>query len=176
MTCEQKKLLQEINILSFTIVELNLFLDTHLMIENPIKYVDAFVDAGSDLITFHYEATQDKTIETIEKIKSREVKAGLSIKPKTTVDEIKEYINLVDMVLVMTVEPGFGGQEFMQECAQKISLIKKYSTNPDLIIQVDGGINEQTGKICKELGANSLVAGSYIYKAQDVKRAIELIK
>ena len=153
----------------------NLFLDTHLMIENPIKYVDAFCDAGSDLITFHYEATLDKTLETIEKIKSRNVKVGISIKPKTKVEEIKDYINLVDMVLIMTVEPGFGGQKFMQDCADKILEIKKYSNNENLIIQIDGGINQQTGKICKELGANSLVAGSYIYNSSDIKEAIETL-
>ena len=148
----------------------NLFLDTHLMIENPIKYVDAFSDAGSDLITFHYEAIKDKTIETIEKIKSRNVKAGLSIKPKTSVDEIKDYINLVDLVLVMTVEPGFGGQKFMDDCANKIKEIRKI--NSDVIIQVDGGINDKTAKICTDLGANSLVAGNYIYSADNIEQAI----
>jgi len=154
----------------------SLFLDTHLMIENPIKYVEAFCEAGSDLITFHYEATLDKTIETINKIKSKGIKVGLSIKPKTNVDEIKNYINLVDLILIMTVEPGFGGQKFMPECANKIIDIKKYSNNPDLIIQIDGGINEETAKICKNLGANSLVAGSYIYNAKDIESAIEAIK
>ena len=114
--------------------------------------------------------------ETIEKIKSRNVKVGLSIKPKTSVDEIKEYINLVDLILIMTVEPGFGGQKFMQDCADKILDVKKYSTNSNLIIQIDGGINSETAQICKKLGANSLVAGSYIYNAQDIKKAIELIK
>ena len=148
----------------------NLFLDTHLMIENPIKYVDAFSDAGSDLITFHYEATKDKTIETIEKIKSRKVKAGISIKPKTSVDEIKDYINLVDLVLVMTVEPGFGGQKFMDDCANKIKEIRKI--NSDVIIQVDGGINDKTAKICTDLGANSLVAGNHIYSAENIEQAI----
>ena len=148
----------------------NLFLDTHLMIENPIKYVDAFSDAGSDLITFHYEATKDKTIETIEKIKSKNVKVGLSIKPKTSVDEIKDYINLVDLILVMTVEPGFGGQKFMDECANKIKEIRQI--NSDVIIQVDGGINDKTAKICADLGANSLVAGNYIYSAENIEQAI----
>jgi len=152
----------------------NLFLDTHLMIENPIKYVDAFVDAGADLITFHYEATLDKTIETIDKIKSRGVKVGISIKPKTSVDEIKEYINLVDMVLIMTVEPGFGGQKFISDCAQKIAQVKKINKN--VLVQIDGGINNETAKICLDLGADSLVAGSYIYGAKDIKIAIESLK
>ena len=149
----------------------NLFLDTHLMIENPIKYVDAFADAGSDLITFHYEATLDKTLETIEKIKSRNLKVGISIKPKTKVEEIKEYINFVDMVLIMSVEPGFGGQKFMEDCALKIPEIKKINQN--VIIQVDGGINDKTGKFCTDLGATSLVAGNYIYNSPDIEKAIK---
>jgi ribulose-phosphate 3-epimerase len=152
-----------------------LFLDTHLMIENPIKYVDNFYEAGSDLITFHYEATKEDTIKTIEKIKSKGIKAGLSIKPKTKVQDIKEYINLVDLILIMTVEPGFGGQKFMADCVNKIPEIKKYSKNENLIIQVDGGVNDVSAKICIQQGANSLVAGSYIYRADDIKSAIAKI-
>ena len=151
----------------------NLFLDTHLMIENPIKYIDDFINAGSDLITFHWEATKEKTIETINKIKEKDIKAGISIKPKTQVEEIKEYINLVDLVLIMSVEPGFGGQKFIEETVLKIQEIKKYSNNPNLIIQFDGGINDSTAKICTQEGANSLVAGSYIYNAQDIEKAIK---
>lgn len=154
----------------------NLFLDTHLMIVNPIKYVDDFKKAGSDLITFHYEAALDDTIKTIEKIKENNLKAGLSIKPKTSVEEIKKYINLVDLVLIMTVEPGFGGQKFMEDCALKIKEIKKYSKNENLIIQVDGGINDKTSKICLNYGANSLVAGSYIYNSDDIKKSVEMLK
>ena len=151
----------------------NLFLDTHLMIENPEKYVEAFASAGSDLITFHYEATLDKTPAVIDKIKALGLKAGLSIKPKTKVYEIKEYIDLCDLILVMTVEPGFGGQSFMADCALKIAEIKEISKNKDLIIQVDGGINDKTARICTDLGANSLVAGSYIYGAKDIEYAIK---
>lgn len=158
----------------------NLFLDTHLMIENPEKYIDAFIDAGSDLITFHFEAAGKKTPEIIEKIKKRGKKAGLSIKPKTSVDEIKDYIDICDLILIMTVEPGFGGQKFMPDCAQKIKHVKEISKNPNLIIQIDGGINDVTGKICSNLGANSLVAGSYIFSAirdeKSVKNAIESLK
>ena len=100
-------------------------LDVHLMIENPDKYIKDFAQAGSDFITFHYEATMEKTIEVINLIKSYGVKVGISIKPKTSVYEIKNFIKLVDMVLVMTVEPGFGGQKFMQDCADKIKQIKE---------------------------------------------------
>lgn len=151
----------------------NLFLDTHLMIENPIRYVDDFINAGSDLITFHYEASCENTIKTIEKIKEKNKKAGISIKPKTNPEEIKEFINLVDLVLIMSVEPGFGGQKFIEETVTKIEVIKKYSKNPDLIIQFDGGINDITGKICTLNGANSLVAGNYIYSSSDIKKAVD---
>ncbi len=150
-----------------------LFLDTHLMIENPEKYIDAFSDAGSDLLTVHFEATKEKTPEVIKQIKNNGVKAGLSIKPNTNVSEIKDYIDLCDLILVMTVEPGFGGQKFIENCAYKIEEIKKISNNEDLIIQVDGGINDVTGKLCKDLGANSLVAGNYIYKSENIENAIK---
>ena len=102
-------------------------------------------------------------------------KVGISIKPKTEAKEIFPYLNDVDLVLVMTVEPGFGGQEFMHDCAMKIPEIREKAPE-DLIIQVDGGINNLTGKICKSLGANSLVAGSYIYKAENIKEAISSLK
>lgn len=153
----------------------DLFLDTHLMIENPQKYVEVFANAGSDLITFHYEACRDKVLETISLIKTFGKKVGISIKPNTDPKEIFPYINKVDLVLVMTVEPGFGGQEFMHDCAMKIAEIKSVAKE-DLIIQVDGGINNLTAKICTSLGANSLVAGSYIYKSKDYKAAIESLK
>lgn len=155
----------------------NLLLDVHLMIENPEKYVEAFAKAGADIITFHYEAIKDKTktFELIRKIKSLGKKVGMSIKPKTSPNDILEFLSELDLLLVMTVEPGFGGQKFTQDCADKIPTIKENS--PDgLIIQVDGGINEQTAKICTELGACSLVAGSYIYKAENVEQAIKSLK
>ena len=154
----------------------NLFLDTHLMIENPEKYIDAFCEAGSDLLTIHYEAVKENTPKVIEQIKKRNIKAGLSIKPNTKASQIKEYIDLCDLILVMTVEPGFGGQKFMENCAYKIKEIKEFTKNENLIIQVDGGINDITGQICKKLGANSLVSGNYLYKADDIKTAIESLR
>ena len=152
----------------------NLVLDTHLMIENPEKYIEPFAKAGSDILTFHYEACKnDEHIrKVISLIKSFNVKAGISIKPKTQAESIFEYLPLIDLVLVMTVEPGFGGQEFMHDCAMKIPHIKAKAPN-NVIIQVDGGVNNVTGKICKSLGATSLVAGSYIYGSSDYKKAIE---
>lgn len=150
-------------------------LDVHLMIENPEKYIEPFAKAGANIITFHYEATQDKTDEVIELIRSFGCKVGISIKPKTNQDVLIPYLDKIDMVLVMTVEPGFGGQEFMGYCAQKIPYIRAKAPE-SLIVQVDGGINEQTAKICKGLGANSLVAGSYIYGSDDIKLAIESLR
>lgn len=151
-------------------------LDVHLMIENPEKYVEQFAKAGADILTFHYEAVdKEEIIPLINKIKSLGVKVGISIKPKTAPQVLEEFLQLVDLVLVMTVEPGFGGQKFMSDCADKIEYIKKYAKT-ELIIQVDGGINAQTGKICTQKGATSLVAGSYIYGAADKKAAIESLK
>lgn len=148
-----------------------MFLDTHLMIENPEKYVEAFAKAGSDLITFHLEATENPQ-KVIELIKSFGKKVGISIKPKTEAKEVFPYLKDVDLVLIMTVEPGFGGQEFMHDCAMKIPEIREKASD-ELIIQVDGGINNLTAKICKSLGANSLVAGSYIYGSDNYQKAID---
>ncbi len=153
----------------------NIPLDVHLMIENPQNYVEDFVKAGANIITFHYEATMDMTEDVIYNIKSQDVLVGLSIKPKTPPQEILKYLLMVDMVLIMTVEPGFGGQSFMMDCAEKIPVIKQNAPE-NLIIQVDGGINQETAKICKDLGANSLVAGSYIFKSPDMKDAIQSLK
>ncbi len=150
-------------------------LDVHLMIDNPQNYVEDFVKAGADILTFHYEAAQEMTEDVISHIKSHDILVGLSIKPKTPPQEILRYLLMVDMVLIMTVEPGFGGQSFMQDCAEKIPVIRQNAPE-NLIIQVDGGINAQTGKICRDLGANSLVAGSYIYKSEDFEEAIESLR
>lgn len=149
-------------------------LDVHLMIENPEKYIEAFAKAGADIITFHYEAVSDVKV-IIKKIKSFGLKAGMSIKPKTPADVVFPYLNDLDMVLVMTVEPGFGGQKFMHECAEKIPAIKAQAPE-SLIIQVDGGINAETARICTSYGANSLVAGNYIYKSADIKSAIASLR
>ncbi len=153
----------------------NVPLDVHLMIENPQNYIEDFVKAGADIITFHYEAAGDLTEDIINNIKSHDKLVGLSIKPATPPQEILKYLIMVDMVLVMTVEPGFGGQSFMRDCADKIPVIRQNAPE-NLIVQVDGGINDQTAKICKELGANSLVAGSYIFKSTDMEEAILSLK
>ena len=145
------------------------------MIENPQKYIEAFAKAGADLITFHYESCENNIIDVIKLIKSFEKKVGMSIKPNTPPEKIFPYLKDIDLVLIMTVEPGFGGQEFIHDCAMKIPKIKEQAPE-NLIIQVDGGINNLTAKICTSLGANSLVAGNYIYRANDYKKAIDSLK
>lgn len=152
----------------------NLPLDVHLMIENPEKYIEAFAKAGADILTFHYECGSDIQ-KTIELIKSFGIKAGLSIKPKTAPEVVLPYLKDLDLLLVMTVEPGFGGQKFMQDCADKIPVLKR-NAHSNLIIQVDGGINAETARICTSNGANSLVAGNYIYKSTDIKSAIASLR
>ena len=154
----------------------DMFLDTHLMIENPEKYIEAFANAGSDLITFHLEAcnSEEEVKNNIDLIKHFGKKAGISIKPKTEANKIFPYLHEIDLALVMTVEPGFGGQEFMHDCALKIPSIKENAPE-NLIIQVDGGINNLTAKICKSLGANSFVSGSYIFGSENYKKAIDMI-
>ncbi len=148
-------------------------LDVHLMIDNPEKYVEKFRNAGADIITVHFEATDDVP-SLIRQIRETGAKVGLSIKPKTDAKEIFKYLDHIDMLLIMTVEPGFGGQSFIHECAQKIAQVREQNTN--VIVQVDGGINNVTGHICTSLGANSLVAGSYIYGAEDVAQAISSLR
>ena len=150
----------------------DLVLDVHLMIENPDRYIKDFVDAGGDIITVHYEATGDNTKEILNLIKSYGTRAGLSIKPKTRPEEIEAFIPLADLILVMTVEPGFGGQKFMEDCAQKLPYIKERQKEGQYL-QVDGGINDVTAKICKDLGANSLVAGNYIFNAPNINEAVK---
>lgn len=149
-------------------------LDVHLMISNPEKYIKDFAYAGSDIITFHYEAASDKVEDLAKEIKSYGIKAGISIKPKTPVSAIANYIHLFDLVLIMTVEPGFGGQKFMPDCADKIKAVKEIS--PDVIVEVDGGINNITANYCKDLGVNALVAGNYVFLSSDMKEAIASLR
>ncbi len=145
-------------------------LDVHLMINNPEKYIPDFAKAGSDIITFHYEATLERTGTVIKQIKSLGKKVGISIKPKTHPAVLAPFLDDIDLVLIMTVEPGFGGQSFMPDCAEKIKYV--HELNKNVIIEVDGGINAETAKICKTYGATALVAGSYIYAAPDIEQAI----
>ena len=152
-------------------------LDTHLMISDPVKYLPEYIKAGSDRITFHIEAVKDP-MTVIKLIKDLGVKVGISIKPATSVDSIKEYIPFIDQVLVMSVEPGFGGQSFIPNSLLKISEISELrkSLNSDLLIVVDGGINEVTGKECSLAGADVLVAGSYVFNSDNPEERIDSLR
>ena len=158
----------------------DLFLDVHLMISDPNKYLTDFIKAGADLITFHYEAYDnlDQIKTVIAKIKDQGIKAGLSIKPNTSVEAIRPLLSDLDLVLVMSVEPGFGGQSFMIESIDKIKTLRNWIDQEKIqcLIEVDGGINEATGSQCKAAGADVLVAGSYIFKHENTQKAIESLK
>lgn len=154
-------------------------LDVHLMIIDPLKYIDDFANAGADIITFHVESESDIT-ETIKSIRRKGVKAAISVKPDTPAEAVFPYINDVDMVLVMTVEPGFGGQKFM-DMSGKIEAIRKYAdenrtADLPLDIQVDGGIDDKTAPIVKKAGANILVSGSYLFREENMAEAVRKLK
>ena len=145
-------------------------LDVHLMIDRPIRYVENFCKAGSDYLTIHVEAdTRENTKAALEKIRALGVKPGIVVKPKTPAEDIAEFLPLVDLVLVMTVEPGFGGQKFMADMMPKVKKLRAMldEVNPACHLEVDGGVDLKTGVICKENGANVLVAGSAFFGAAD---------
>ena len=147
----------------------NKVFDVHLMINRVEKFLDDYIRAGSDIITFHIEINED--IENIiKKIKAKGIKCGLAIKPKTSWSEIQPYLQLIDQVIIMTVEPGFGGQEFMNDQVDKIKNISNYIklNNLRVGIEIDGGINFETGQTCVEAGANILVAGSFLFNQGDL--------
>jgi len=148
----------------------DMVLDVHLMIKSPSRYITEFADAGGDIITFHVEAeTPESIYKVIEDIHNHGKKAGLSIKPETPADVLFPYIELLDLVLVMTVEPGYGGQEFQNSMLSKISVLRKAidRCGADCELEVDGGINFTTAKLCIEAGANVLVAGSDMFSTAD---------
>lgn len=154
----------------------DIIFDVHLMISEPIKYIPAFVKAGADIITFHIESDCDAK-KTVELIKSLGVKAGVSLKPATPAEAVFPLLSMLDMVLVMTVEPGFGGQSFMENQIPKIEAIRQECEKLGLStdIQVDGGITDKTAPLVINAGANVLVAGSYVFKG-DKKAAVESLK
>lgn len=158
----------------------NLGLDVHLMVENIEEYIDEYIDLNPEYISFHIEAskTRERTMENINTIKSNGIKATLAISPDTSIEEIKEYIPYVHMILVMTVIPGKGGQKLIPECLEKVAQLKKYvdENNYDIDIEVDGGINAETADKAKSSGANVLVAGSYILNSNNFKDAIDNLK
>lgn len=150
--------------------------DVHLMISEPLRYLDDFVKGGADMITFHLESDSDPDA-TIAAIHEKGCKAGISIKPKTPAEAVKPYLDRVDMVLVMTVEPGFGGQKFMTDMMPKVTQIRQWisETGREIDLQVDGGVNAETAKVCVEAGANVLVAGSYLFSKPDYAAAIKTL-
>ena len=139
--------------------------DVHLMINRVNKFLDDYIKAGSNIITFHYEINEDLN-KLIDKIKQNRIKVGIALKPKTTCEEIKKYLHFVDQVIIMTVEPGFGGQTFLSDQVNKIESISEYikENNLNVDIEIDGGVNFETGKLCVDAGANILVAGSFLFK------------
>ena len=151
--------------------------DTHLMVQDPIRLIEKFAKAGSDYITFHIESDSDVG-ETIKLIKSFGVKAGLSVKPKTPIEAVYPYLDDLDLVLIMTVEPGYGGQSFMPDMLPKMTALKEEITKRGLstIIEVDGGVNDKTGKQSVEAGANALVAGTYLYASEQMAERTKLLQ
>ena len=145
----------------------NLIFDVHLMISDPLRYVDSFIKAGADIVTFHYEAVNNP-LAVFKAIKEREIPCGIAISPKTSVEAVLPYVSMADMILVMTVEPGFGGQSFMPECLDKVRVLRRQAIKMglDLNIEVDGGINAENAIHCTEAGANVLVAGSALFKTK----------
>ncbi len=151
--------------------------DVHLMIDYPLDYIDSFADAGADIITFHIESKSD-TAQTIEKIKSRGIKPGLVIKPKTPAEAVYEYLDKVYVILVMTVEPGFGGQSFMWDMLPKVTAIKEECAKRGLevLVEVDGGISEKTAGAAAGAGVDVCVSGTGIFKSKDMPATISAIR
>ena len=154
-------------------------LDVHLMIDRPIRYVEQFVKAGADYLTLHIEADQPQnTLDALDKIHELGCKAGIVLKPRTPVEAAIPYLEKCDLVLVMTVEPGFGGQKFMHDQMPKVAQLREWldDINPDCLVEVDGGVDANTHTICKENGADVLVAGSAYFKAADRAAFVKLIQ
>lgn len=149
-----------------------LFFDVHIMVENPLDFIPMFYDSGADMVTFHHEATHDAH-KVIDNLKKHNIKVGISLKPNTSPDVLIPFCDEIDNILIMTVEPGFGGQSFMTDQLEKISYAANIIGNRPITLEVDGGINAQTGKDCVNAGANVLVAGSAIFKANNPQQVIE---
>ena len=157
----------------------DMFLDVHLMIDRPRRYVEEFCKAGADLVVFHVEADQPQDLlAAIATVKAMGKKVGLSVKPKTPAEVLRPYLNQLDLVLVMTVEPGFGGQSFMHDMLPKIAALRQMidEMNPGCELEVDGGVDPNTAPLCKQAGADVLVAGSAVFKKPDRAEAIRAIR
>ena len=154
-------------------------IDAHLMIVQPVRYVEQFCDAGADLVTCHVEADTPENIHlALEKIHAKGKRAGVVVKPNTRAEAVLPFIRECDIILVMTVEPGFGGQKFMADMMPKVAQIRKYidEINPACELEVDGGVDAITCRVCIEAGANVLVAGSAVYKASDISAKIKELR
>ena len=154
-------------------------LDVHLMIDRPVRYVEQFCDAGADIVTCHVESdTEENTLEALRLIRAKGKKAGVVVKPKTPASAVLPFIELCDIILVMTVEPGFGGQKFMADMMPKLKQLRAMldEVNPSCILEVDGGVDAVTCEVCKEAGAEVLVAGSAYFKATDRKAFVKTIQ
>ena len=154
-------------------------LDVHLMIDRPIRYIEEFVKAGADYLTIHIEADQPQnTLEALDKIRALGCKAGIVLKPKTPAEAAIPYLEKCDMILIMTVEPGFGGQKFMADMMPKVKQLREWmdDINPDCLIEVDGGVDANTHTVCKENGAEVLVAGSAYFGAADKTAFVQLVQ
>lgn len=155
----------------------SMFLDVHLMVYNPFDYIERFVEAGADMITFHLEATEEVG-ETLEYIRKCNVKAGLAFCPETSSSMIPKYVDKCDMLLLMTVHPGFGGQAWMPEVLEKVRFAREVCDQLEIAmdIQVDGGINETTARQCIEAGANVLVAGTYLFRFPQMAEGVKILR
>ena len=157
----------------------DLVLDVHLMIDRPARYVEDFVKAGADYVTIHVEADQPQnTLDALDRIHAMGAKAGIVLKPRTPVEAAIPYLEKCDMILVMTVEPGFGGQSFMADQMPKVAQLREWldDMNPECLLEIDGGVDANTHTVCKENGANVLVAGSAYFKAADRASFVKLIQ
>ena len=157
----------------------DMFLDVHLMIERPVRYAEQFCKAGADLVNFHIEAdTQENILLAIDKAHALGKKAGVTLKPATAAEAVLPFIDRVELILVMTVEPGFGGQKFMADMMPKVQAIRGYidAMNPTCELEVDGGVDANTCHQCIHAGANVLVAGSAVYKAADIPQRIKELR
>ena len=157
----------------------DMFLDVHLMIDRPGRYVENFCTAGADLVVFHVEAdTPENIMSAVKKVKECGRKVGLSVKPKTPASALDPYVELLDLILVMTVEPGFGGQKFMYDQLPKIAELRRTidERNPDCELEVDGGVDPQTARLVKDAGANVLVAGSAVFGKSDRAAVINAVR
>ena len=149
----------------------DMFYDCHLMVERPYDFIDAFYKAGADNITVHYEALGDETGKALDYIRSLGIKAGLSISPDTDVEVIKPYLDKTDMILIMSVYPGFGGQKFIEKSLERLSAVRDMTKDYDIDIEVDGGVNFENIKTIVDAGANVVVAGSAVFGAENISEA-----